>query len=51
MRDRNGKGRARVPSDVRDKLGARLGDTLIFEEGSVWAAENAAKRVRISSSG
>jgi bifunctional DNA-binding transcriptional regulator/antitoxin component of YhaV-PrlF toxin-antitoxin module len=34
--------RARVPSDVRDRLGAGLGDTLIFEEGCMESVQRAA---------
>jgi bifunctional DNA-binding transcriptional regulator/antitoxin component of YhaV-PrlF toxin-antitoxin module len=34
--------RARVPASVRDKLGARPGDTIIFEEGCEAAVTRAA---------
>jgi hypothetical protein len=34
--------RAQVPSEVRDMLGAEAGDMLIFEKGSMHAAEAAA---------
>lgn len=33
-----------LPARVRDGLGARFGDTVVYEEGSVWAAEAAAAR-------
>jgi bifunctional DNA-binding transcriptional regulator/antitoxin component of YhaV-PrlF toxin-antitoxin module len=32
-RTNGGASRARVPAEVRDSLGAKLGDTLLFEEG------------------
>ena len=34
----------RVPNIVREDLGGREGDKLIFERGSTWAAERAAAR-------
>jgi hypothetical protein len=33
---------ASVPAEVRDCLGAKVGDSLVFEQGSTWAAERAA---------
>jgi bifunctional DNA-binding transcriptional regulator/antitoxin component of YhaV-PrlF toxin-antitoxin module len=42
--DGSGGYRARVPASVRDKLGARPGDILIFEEGTTQTAERAALR-------
>jgi bifunctional DNA-binding transcriptional regulator/antitoxin component of YhaV-PrlF toxin-antitoxin module len=42
--DSGGGFRARVPSVVRDKLGARVGDKLVFEEGTTITAERAALR-------
>lgn len=42
--DRGGGTRARVPAVVRDRLGARLGDKIIFEEGCDAAVQRAALR-------
>lgn len=40
--DGHGRLRGRLPFEVREYLRAEIGDRLIFEEGTTWAAEDAA---------